>query len=354
MVFVREGGLLAQRFDPKTLHVSGDAIPIADHVGSGQSTGESPFSVSREALIYTSNIDPPVTQLAWTDRTGHLREPIGSPGRLESPDVSPDGKRVAAHLTDPVTGIDVWLMDGARAGIPSRFTFDPAVDFSPLWSPDGRAIAFSSNRTGTFGVYAKQLGEGGDDPLVVTTSNGLLLTCWSPDGQFLLYTQAGPKTGFDLWRLSVADHKTTAVLNSSANETQGQLSADGRLLAYTSDETGVPEVYVQPFPPTGAKWQVSTNGASDPQWRHDGRELFYITLDGKLTAAQVAGGPLSFDVVARQALFQAPRPTARGPILFSNYKPSPDGQRFLVNTLIEEIPSLPVFVTFDWSAGLRP
>ena len=247
LLFVREGGLLAQRFDPITLHVSGDAIPIADHLGSGSATGESPFSVSRNALVYTGNIDPPVTQFTWTDRTGRVREPIGSAGRLESPDLSADGKRVAAHRTDPVSGIDIWLMDGTRPGNPSRFTFDPAVDYSPVWSPDGRTIAFSSNRTGTFGIYAKQLAEGGDDPLVVTTSNGLFITCWSSDGKLLLYTQAGPKTGFDVWMLSLADRKTSPVLNSNANETQGQLSADGRLLAYTSDETGIPEVYLSRF-----------------------------------------------------------------------------------------------------------
>jgi eukaryotic-like serine/threonine-protein kinase len=351
--FVREGGLLAQRFDPASLRTTRDAIPIADHVGSGPATGESPFSVVGNALAYTNSIEPPVTQLTWTDRTGQPHEALGTPGQFESPALSADWKRAAAHRTDPVSGIDVWLMDGMRPGNPSRFTFDPAVDYAPVWSPDGRTIAFSSNRTGTFGVYAKHVGEGGDDPLIVTTSNGLFPTSWSPDGKLLLYTQAGPKTGFDVWMLSLADRKATQVLKSTANETQGQLSANGRWLAYTSDETGVPEVYVQPFPPTGLQSQVSSGGGSDPQWRSDGRELFYITLDGKLTAAQVTGDPSSF-VAGRETLFQTHRPNARGPILFSNYRPAADGQRFLFNTIVGEIPTLPLFVTLDWAAAVKP
>jgi len=352
LLFVREGGLLAQRFDPDTFKVSGDALPIADRVGSGAQTGESPFSVSRSALVYAGNIDPPVTRLTWTDRSGGAPVAIGSEGRIESPDLSVDDKRVVVHRTDPVAGLDIWVMDGARPGTPSRFTFDPAVDFAPTWSPDGRTIAFSSNRTGTFGVYARQVGEGGDDPLLVTTSNGLFLNCWSSDGRVIMFTMAAPKNGFDLWMLSVADRKATPVLNSLANETQGQLSVDSRWLAYTSDETGIPEVYVQPFPPTGAKWQVSIGGGSDPRWRRDGRELFYITLDGKLTAAQAAGST-SFEVAARQVLFQTRRPTARGAILFSNYKPSADGQRFLVNTIVNDATPIPIFMNVDWSAGLE-
>jgi Tol biopolymer transport system component len=354
ILFVREGGLLAQRFNPETLQTSGDASPLADHVGSGPATGEAAFSVARDALVYADSIEPPVTQLTWTDRSGKAQDLIGTPGRFESPALSADWKRVAAHRSDPVSGIDVWVMDGIRAGTPSRFTFDPAVDYSPVWSPDGRTIAFSSNRTGTFGVYSKLVGEGGDEPLTVTTSNGLFMTCWSQDGRYLLYTQSGPKTGFDLWMLSIADHKATQVVKGSANETQGQLSADGRLLAYTSDETGVPEVYVQPFPPTGAKWQVSSSGGSDPQWRSDGRELFYITLDGTMTTAQVTGGPSSFEIVSRQSLFQTHRPNARGPILFGNYRPSADGQRFLINTVAGDIPPLPLVVTMDWFAALKP
>jgi dipeptidyl aminopeptidase/acylaminoacyl peptidase len=331
-----------------------DPQPIADRVGSGPQTGESPFSASRSALAYTGNIDQPVTQLTWTDRSGRPGVSIGTGERFESPDVSADEQRVVVHRTDPVAGTDVYLIDEKRPGDAGRFTFDPAVDMGPIWSPDGRTVAFSSNRTGTFGVYARQMGAGGDNRLLPTTANGLIVTSWSADGKLLLYSQAGPKTGFDLWMLPLAGRRPTPVLNSPANETQGQLSTDGRWLVYTSDETGIPEVYVQPFPPTGAQSQVSSGGGSDPHWRRDGQELFYITLDGKLTAAQVSHASASFEVVSRQVLFQTRRPTARGPILFSNYRPSADGQRFLLNTLIEAVAPLPVFVSLDWSAGLKP
>ena len=124
-------------------------------------------------------------------------------------------------------------------------------------------------------------------------------------------------------------------------------------MAYTSDETGAPEVYVQPFPATGAKWQVSTGGGSDPQWRRDGRELFYVAVDGKLMAAPGKGAASTFEAGTGQPLFQTRRPLARGPLLFTSYAPAADGQRFLVNRLAADVPPLPITVVLNWQAGLK-
>jgi Tol biopolymer transport system component len=353
LLFVREGSLLAQPFDPAALKVTGDAVPLADHVGSGQSTGEAPFSASPFGLAYAFSIVPPLTQLTWFDRAGRPQEVVGPPAQLENPVLSRDDRRVAFQRIDPLLGTDVWLMDASRSANPSRFTFDPAIDFAPIWAPDGRQIVFSSNRVGVFGIYQKPLSQGGETSILSTNSNGLFLTSWSSDGKSIVYAQAAG-ISFNTWVLPLGrDHKPAQILKSDANVTQGQLSDDGQLIAYTSDETGNPEVFVQPFVATGAKWQVSNAGGSDPHWRRDSRELFYVSLDGKLMAAQVRGGPSSFEVSGREALFQTRGPTARGPLLFTNYASAADGQRFLFNTVVGDIPPNPITVSLDWTAKLN-
>ena len=353
LFFVREGTLLAQPFDQTTSRVTGDAVSIGEHVGSGQATGEAPFSTAPGAIAYTFSNVPPPTQLTWVDRAGQPRGTIGPRGEYENAVLSADNQRVAVHRVDPVLGTDVWLMDSVH-GSPSRYTFDPAIDFAPIWSPDGRHIAFSSNRTGTFAMYQKLVTGGGEQLLFDTKGNGMFLTCWSADGKYLVYTQAGSKTGFDVWVVPLfGDRKPVPLLQSISNEGQGQLTTDGQLIAYTSDESGTPEVFVQPFPSTGAKWQVSIGGGSDPQWRRDGQELFYVSPDGTLMAVQVKRGPPTFDIGVTQALFQTRRGVARGPLLFSNYAPAADGQRFLVNAMAAEVPPMPITVTLNWAKQLK-
>src|SRR5262245_19551556 len=352
LLFVREGTLLAQPFDAAARRVTGDAVPLADRVGSGQATGEAAFSASTGALAYTSSIEAPLTQLTWVSRDGRVRGALGAAGEYENPVLSADNRRVAVHRVDPALGMDLWLMDSVN-GSPSRFTFDSAIEYSPVWSPDGLAIVFSSNRPGTFGIYQKP-SSGGEEELVLdTNTNGMFLTDWSTDRRFLVYTQAAPKTEFDVWVLPLfGDRKPRPFLQSTANETQGQLSADGQLMAYTSDETGTPEVFVQPFPATGAKWQISSGGGSDPHWRRDGQELFYISPDGMLMAAQVKRGSSVFEAGITQRLFQTRRPTARGPLFFSNYAPAVDGRRFLINRSASEVASIPITVSLNWQSAL--
>jgi Tol biopolymer transport system component len=244
-------------------------------------------------------------------------------------------------------------MDLVR-GSPSRFTLDPGIDFSPVWSPDSSQIAFASNRAGTFDLYQKRSTGGREELLFKINSRGVCPNAWLSDGRLLVYTVAGSKTGFDLWVLALSgERKASPFMETIFNETEGQISADGKWIAYTSDETGVPEVYVQPFPATGAKWQVSVAGGSDPHWRLDGRELFYVAGDGTLMAIPVTGTASTFEAGAAQALFQTRRPVARGPLIFTAYAPSADGQRFLVNRLAADVPPLPITVVLNWAAGLK-
>jgi Tol biopolymer transport system component len=215
----------------------------------------------------------------------------------------------------------------------------------PIWSPDSRFVAFSSNRAGTFDLYQK-LASGGREELLDKTSNtGVLPTSWSEDGRFLVYTRAGVKTGFDVWVLPLfGERKAFPFLETIHNEAQGQLSSSGHWIAYTSDETGTLEIYVQPFPATGAKWQVSTGGGFDPHWHRDGRELFFIAPDRKLMVAAVETTGSTFQFTAPQALFDTHMPTTCRGALFSNYWPAADGQRFLVNTIASEPRSTPITV----------
>jgi Tol biopolymer transport system component len=352
LLFVREGTLLAQPFDAARKRLIGNIVPVAEHVGSGQATGEAPFSTSTTALAYSVSIGSPPTQLTWFDRGGQPRGTIGAPAEYEIPTLSPANHQVAVHRVDPTLGTEVWLMDPTRNN-PSRLTFERTINFAPTWSPDGSRIAFSSNRTGTFGLYQKlSSGAGREELLVDTASNGAYPTGWSADGRFLLFTRAG-KAGFDVWLLPLfGDRKPYAFSESIANESQARLSGEGRWLAYTSDETGTPEVFVQPFPTTGAKWQVSTGGGFDPQWRRDDREMFYIATDGKMMAVPVNGVSSTFEVAAPQALFQTRTPTMRGPLLFGNYAPAADGQRFLVNTIAVDAPPIPITVVLNWTPAL--
>lgn len=355
VLFVREGTLYAQPFDAGTRRLSGAPIPVAEQVGSGQATGEAPFSVTASGLAYTASVRPPLTQLRWIDRAGQPGGAIGAAAEYENPVLSPDGQRAAVHRVDPTMGTDIWLVNAVTGGGFSRFTFDQAIEYSPIWTSDGRHVVFSSNRTGAFGVYQKvSTGAGQEEPLLETDSNGLFTTSWSSDGRFVVFGRSGQKSGFDVWVFpQFGDRKAFPFLQSIANETQAQLSADGQWMAYTSDETGSPEVYVVPFPATGAKWQVSVGGGSDPQWRRDGRELFYVAGDGKLTAAPVKGGTSTFEAGVGQPLFQTRRPLARGPLLFTAYAPAADGRRFLVNTLAADVPPVPITVVLNWEAGLK-
>ena len=247
---------------------------------------------------------------------------------------------------------DVWLMDVAR-GVLGRFTFDPALDLYPVWSPDGSHLAFSSSRKGAFDLYQKaSSGAGAEETLFESSENKLVLD-WSHDGRFVLYRSVDRKTGGNrLWALPLgADGKPFPIVGSSFEERDGQFSPDGKWIAYRSNESGRFEVYVQAFPAPRGKWQVSTAGGSQPRWRRDGKEIFYIGLDGKLMAAPVQLNPdrPSADVGIVAPLF--PTRIFGGAFLGARkhqYDVSADGQQFLINSTVDESAPSPVTLIFNW------
>ena len=186
-----------------------------------------------------------------------------------SPAFSPDEKKVAVARAHPQARTpDIWLLDLTR-GTETRFTFDPSGEITPLWSPDGRRIAFASDRTGTWEVYQKDLDGTAPDQFLAQATEGAFLSQWSADGRFIVYQIPTAKTNWDLWFLSLESMKASPFLSTPFNEVQGALSPNGQWMAYTSDESGQPEVFVQRFPTGGGKLQLSVSGGSEPRWRAD-------------------------------------------------------------------------------------
>jgi Tol biopolymer transport system component len=354
LLFRREAKLMAQKFDTARLELSGDPFPIAEQIGVGFDglTYQTLVSASDQGVLAYQGLGAGKTQLIWFDREGKKLGVVGAPGDYSDLSLSPDDKRLAFFQVDPDTGnVDIWLMDLA-VGVPTRFTFDTAVDFAPVWSPDGERIVFASLREGAPNLFQKNAnGSGQEDPLYQSPL-AKLPSSWSNDGRFVLCGTVDPKTRWDLWVLSVSDHKWEPFLQTPANESRGMFSPNGRWIAYESDESGKKEIYVQTFPASGAKWQISVSGGSQPRWRRDGKELFFLGGDRKVTAVEVNIDAPGFVHGAPRALFET-RISKGEERPGTQYVVSADGQHFLVNTVAEEGAYTPINVVLNWTATLK-
>jgi len=360
LLFIRQGTLLRQSFEVTTLELSGDPTRVAEQVAAGNFVGA--FSVSENGVLaYRSG--PGTTgnvQLAWFDRTGKLIETVGTAGPFRGVEVSPDGKRVAVHRHDG-NGGDVWLLDLARRGTMSRFTFDASQDnSSPIWSPDGSRIVFGSLRNGKWGLYEKPGSGTGAEQLLVESDSPKMPMAWSPDGMLLAYWVNDPKTGSDQWILPFAggDRKSSPLLQTIFNESHPQISPNGKWIAYQSNETGTVEIYVRPFPAGEGKWQISANGGSWTRWRADGREIFYMTAGslGTLMAASVSPAGPTFEYGDPTELFESGYVNFGHGLNYHTYAVSADGQRFLIprpETAVEaDLAPAPITVVVNWTRGL--
>ena len=240
-----------------------------------------------------------------------------------------------------------------RGGVPSRLTFNPSVEDLPVWSPDGNQILFNSTAGGGPNIYAKASTGAGNEEVLLRSSTAKRPTDWSRDGRFILYDDDDPKNRSDLWALPLfGDKKPVLLLQTPFAEGQARFSPDGKWIAYISDESGTPEVYVQSFPPSGGKWQVSTNGGFTPRWRRDGKELLYVAPDRRIMSVGVRVTGPTFEVSSVNVLFVAPV-DAVSVAATNRYDVSADGQRFLINAPFENTSSAPITVVVNWTAGLK-
>ena len=351
LLFMRNETLMAQPFDTNKLRLTDEPIPIAQPVSFNGGLGRGTFCVSENGVLIYRGGTGQINQPIWFDRAGKQLGSLGEPGLYFTLWLSPDERRVAADRMDPQTGTqDIWLFDLLR-DIPSRFTTNPANDWYPLWSPDGNSIVFSSNRDGVPDLYLKNASGVSDEEVLLKSEEIKVADDWSADGKFIVYESRNSQTKLDLWILPMfGDRKPFPFLQTLFNEQQAQFSSDGKWIAYTSDESGAPEVYVQTFPASGGKWRISTSGGAEPKWRRDGKELFYIAADKKLMTVDTKLGP-TFEAGVPKALFET-----RVTVLttFRNhYTVTGDGQRFLINSGLEETNFTPISVVVNWTADLK-
>jgi dipeptidyl aminopeptidase/acylaminoacyl peptidase len=349
LLFLRVDTLVARPFDLKTLAFTGDALPIVSQIQGDVIVLNAPkFSVAQTGvLVYRSGVGD--RRLTWFDRSGKRLGAMGEPANIGSIAFSPDRGTVALAAVEPSgNNPDIWLYDMSR-GVQTRFTFNPAADRYPTWSPDGRTIVFRSDRTGIGDFYRRPADGSRNEELLYSSKLVKSLGSFSPDGKFLAYEEQDPKTGQDLWILpdppgTPGVSKPYPFIQTEFNETSPEFSPDGHWIAYSSNESGRSEVYVAPFPGPGGKRQLSASGGSNPRWRPDGKELFYIAPGGRLISAEVDAKGASFEVKKIEPLF-GPVP---GP-----WDVSADGQRFLMAAPPEGDHGQPITVVQNWVGALK-
>jgi hypothetical protein len=344
ILFVRQETLYAQRLDLGKLTLAGDPFLGKERVTAGitNQIATIALSASKTGLIAYRAAGVVRHQLTWFDRSGRPNGTLGEADEAQGGlglNLSPKGEFVT--LNRVVNGNnDIFVMDGR--GVRQRFTFDVASDSGGVWSPDGTRIAFASYRKGLNDIYVKPFTGGNEQPLLESSENKLV-SDWSPDGRFILYSSQNPKTARDLWALPLeGNQKPFAVVQTAFEDTAGQFSPDSRWVAYQSNESGRTEVYVQPFPGPGRHLQLSINGGSRPQWRGDGSEVFFISPDNRVMTVRLKPPANNLIVEAEPPveLFKAPS---------AIYAATRDGEHFLIDAPLEQAPTPAITVILNWA-----
>jgi serine/threonine protein kinase len=350
LLFRRRSTLMAQRLDPSSFELRGAALELADDAGYNSVTYQGLFSASADGvLVYQSST--PSSQLAWFDPRGIRTGVVAPPADYNALCLTGDGRRIVFDLADPESGaVDLWWAD-VEGGTPSRLTFDRAVDFYPVCDPAGQSVLFASLRDGPPNLYRVPLSAPGTETPLLRSPVPKVASDWARNG-IVLFSVLNRGTGWDIGMLPAAGAEPTLLVHTPADERNGRLSPDGRWMAYVSNESGTAEVYAQPFPATGARWQISRGGGAQPQWRGDGRALFYLAQDRRLMEVPAGAAGTQLAVGEPRALFQT-RMTAHEPTNpCCQYAAVGDGARFVVTTATDN--ALPITLVRSWPALLRP
>ncbi|HTV82409.1 MAG TPA: protein kinase [Acidobacteriaceae bacterium] len=352
LLFVRDNTLMAQRFDPGKLALEGDAQPLADHVAVNTDVWAPVMTASQTGeLLYQGGSVAGGSQLVWYDRSGRQGSSVfPENGNFFVPALSPDGTKLALTIDSGGMG-DIWVVDLTR-NTRTRLTFGPADSLDPVWWPDGKSIVYASGTVGSPTALVRKNADGtGPAETLLDTSAIVLPASVSPDGRYLVFMRLDPKskTGWDIFALPMfGDKKPFPLVQTQFIDASPAVSPNGKWLAYSNNESGQMQVYLQPFPSGPGKWQVSVAGGYTPQWRRDGRELYYAN-DQQFMAVEVAEDGGGVRLGTPHLLFKAPM--VSGP--YGPYTASADGKKFLINQLVVQASTEPLTLVTSWPADLK-
>lgn len=319
---------------------------VAENVGFSAIGYQGFFSAGDSGALAYLQPDPG-WNLVWFGRQGRRLGTVLEPGQYHSLCNTPDGSRIFFDRVDEVSGnVEVWLLDLVK-GVKTRLTFDPSTDIYPICSPTGEEVVFASNRRQPISLFRQTVSAPGSETPLLQAPTPTVPTDWSRDGRWLVYSAYDSKTNWDVWVMPLSGGEPFAFAATPAEERNGRLSPDGHWLAYTYQQGGTSDVYVQPFPRASAKWQVSTDGGRNPVWRADGRELFYLSPDQKIMAVEVRPSPSGFAFGPSRVVVETHIAGLERVNHGSPFAVTPDGERFLVSSTRDAV--RPVTLVLNWT-----